>query len=79
MVSPDRAHRPENGHGQSRARQDRRHGGEERRSSCPGERRKVAESLVPVAAAAGLIAFAHLGAFDNSNDPFPRSVIAHTG
>jgi hypothetical protein len=44
-----------------------------------GSGRKVAASLVPVAAAAGLIAFAHLGAFDNSNDPFPRSVIAHTG
>ena len=44
-----------------------------------GRGRKYASSLVPVAAAAGLIAFAHLGAFDNGNDPFPRSVIAHTG
>ena len=41
--------------------------------------RRTAASLAAVAAAAGLIAFAHLGAFDDSSDPFPRSVIAHTG
>jgi hypothetical protein len=49
------------------------------RGRVAGTARKVAASLAAVAAAAGLIAFAHLGAFDNSNDPFPRSVIAHTG
>ena len=41
--------------------------------------RKVAASLVAVAAAAGLVAFSHLGAFDNSNDPFPHSVVVHPG
>jgi hypothetical protein len=78
-VSPDRAHRQENGHGQHAHGRTvvvaEKNGGRRAR----GSGRKVAESLVPVAAAAGLIAFAHLGAFDNSNDPFPRSVIAHTG
>jgi hypothetical protein len=36
----------------------------------------VAASLATVLAAAGLIAFAHLGAFDDGNDPFPHSVVA---
>jgi hypothetical protein len=30
-----------------------------------------------VAAAAGLVAFATLGAFDNHQDPFPHSLLSH--
>ncbi|WP_167761533.1 hypothetical protein [Blastococcus sp. CT_GayMR19] len=41
--------------------------------------RRVAASLAAVAAAAGLVAFSHLGAFDDSNDPFPHSVVVHPG
>jgi hypothetical protein len=39
---------------------------------------KVGASVAVVAVAAGLIAFAHLGAFRDGNDPFPQSVIAPT-
>jgi hypothetical protein len=39
---------------------------------------KVGASVAVVAVAAGLIAFAHLGAFRDGNDPFPHSVIAPT-
>jgi hypothetical protein len=46
------------------------------RGRVPSRLRKVAASLAAVSAAAGLIAFAHLGAFDDSNDPFQHSVIA---
>jgi hypothetical protein len=49
------------------------------RGRVPGRVRKAAASLAAVAAAAGLIAFAHLGAFDDSNDPFQHSVVAHRG
>jgi hypothetical protein len=49
------------------------------RGRVPGTARKVAASLAAVASAAGLIAFAHLGAFDDSNDPFQHSVIAPEG
>jgi hypothetical protein len=49
------------------------------RGRVPGTAQKVIASLAAVAAAAGLIAFAHLGAFDDSNDPFQHSVIAPTG
>jgi hypothetical protein len=49
------------------------------RGRAPQRRRKVAASLAAVAAAAGLVAFSHLGAFDNSNDPFPHSVVVHLG
>ena len=42
-------------------------------------RRRIAASLAAVAAAAGLVAFSHLGAFDNSNDPFPHSVVVQQG
>jgi hypothetical protein len=38
--------------------------------------RKVGASLATVAAAAGLIVFAHAGAFDDRNDPFPHAVLA---
>ena len=41
--------------------------------------RKVAATLAAVAAAAGLVAFSHLGAFDDSNDPFPHSVVLRSG
>jgi hypothetical protein len=41
--------------------------------------RKVAASLAAVATAAGLVAFSHLGAFDESNAPFPHSVVVHPG
>ena len=37
--------------------------------------RKVTASVAAVAAAVGLIAFAHLGAFRDSGDPFPHSVL----
>ena len=37
---------------------------------------KVGASVAVVAVAAGLIAFAHPGAFRDGNDPFPHSVIA---
>jgi hypothetical protein len=40
--------------------------------------RKIAASVATVAATGGLIAFAHLGAFDDSNDPFPHAEIAGT-
>jgi hypothetical protein len=46
------------------------------RGRVPGAVRKLAASLATVATAAGLVAFAHLGAFDSSNDPFQHSVIA---
>ncbi|MGY1823850.1 hypothetical protein [Geodermatophilus sp. SYSU D00079] len=36
--------------------------------------RKVLSSLGVVAAAAGLVTFPHLGAFDATDDPFPYSV-----
>jgi hypothetical protein len=49
------------------------------RGRVAGTARKVAASLAAVAAAAGLIAFAHLGAFDDSNDPFQHSVMAPKG
>lgn len=38
--------------------------------------RRLLSSLAIVAAAAGLIAFATLGAFDNHQDPFPHSVLS---
>jgi hypothetical protein len=41
----------------------------------PGVIRKVTASVAAVAAAAGLIAFAHLGAFRDGSDPFPPSVL----
>jgi hypothetical protein len=37
--------------------------------------RKVTASVAAVAAAVGLIAFAHLGAFRDGGDPFPHSVL----
>jgi hypothetical protein len=37
---------------------------------------KAGASVATAAAAAGLIVFAHVGAFDESNDPFPHSAIA---
>ena len=43
-----------------------------------GRARKVTASLAAVAAATGLVAFSHLGAFADGDDPFPHSVIAHT-
>lgn len=46
------------------------------RARVPGTARKVAASLAAVAAAAGLIAFSHLGAFDAGDDPFQHSVVA---
>lgn len=49
------------------------------RGRVPGTVRKIAASLAVVAAAAGLVAFSHLGAFDDSNDPFQHSVIAPKG
>jgi hypothetical protein len=49
------------------------------RGRVPSRLRKVAASLAAVSVAAGLIAFAHLGAFDESNDPFQHSVIAPQG
>lgn len=49
------------------------------RDRVPGRLRKVAASLAAVSAAAGLIAFAHLGAFDDSIDPFQHSVVAPAG
>jgi hypothetical protein len=38
--------------------------------------RKLLASLATIAAAVGLMAFGTFGAFDDSNDPFPQSVIA---
>ena len=38
--------------------------------------RRLLGSLVIVSAAAGLIAFATFGAFDNHQDPFPHSVLS---
>jgi hypothetical protein len=43
-----------------------------------GTARKLAASLATVAATGGLVLFAHLGAFDDSNDPFPHAEIADT-
>lgn len=40
---------------------------------------RIAASLATLAAAAGLVVFAHLGAFDDGNDPFPHSVVAVRG
>ena len=37
---------------------------------------KIARSLLIAAVMAGLPAFGTFGAFDNSNDPFPHSVLA---
>ena len=48
------------------------------RRRAPDGVRKVVASLAAVAAAAGLVAFAHLGAFDDGNSQFPHSVIAPT-
>jgi hypothetical protein len=41
--------------------------------------RRIAASVAAVAAAAGLVVFSHLGAFDDGNDPFPHSVVVHPG
>jgi hypothetical protein len=38
--------------------------------------RRVTASVAAVAAATGLVAFAHLGAFRDGSDPFPHSVLA---
>jgi hypothetical protein len=46
------------------------------RARVPDTVRRIAASLAAVAAAAGLIAFAHLGAFHDGNDPFQHSVVA---
>lgn len=43
---------------------------------APAVIRKVTASMAAVAAVAGLIAFAHLGAFRDGSDPFPHSVLA---
>jgi hypothetical protein len=39
---------------------------------------KVAASLATVGAVAGLVLFAHVGAHEDGNDPFPHSVITPT-
>jgi hypothetical protein len=42
------------------------------RDRVPGIDRRIAASLVTDAAATGLVVFAHVGAFDDGDDPFPR-------
>jgi hypothetical protein len=42
----------------------------------PAVIRRVTASVAAVAAATGLVAFAHLGAFRDGSDPFPHSVLA---
>jgi len=49
------------------------------RGRTPSRGQRIAASLATVLAAVGLIAVAHLGAFEEGNDPFPHSVIAPTG
>jgi hypothetical protein len=38
--------------------------------------RKILASLTTIAAGAGLMVFATVGAFDSTSDPFPRSFLA---
>jgi len=38
--------------------------------------RRLAASVATIAAAGGLMAFAHYGSFGAGHDPFPRSVVA---
>jgi hypothetical protein len=38
---------------------------------------KLAASVATVAAAGGLMAFAHYGSFGDGHAPFPRSGVAH--
>lgn len=37
--------------------------------------RRIAASVAVVTTAAGLMAFAHYGSFDNGRDPFPYSIV----